>query len=40
MGVAEIQKMSPSKTGIPIGLMRSRLTNQQVGIVLAVRAWS
>ena len=47
MGVAEIQKMSPSLGDVivvtdspPIGLMRSRLTNQQVGIVLAVRAWS
>ena len=28
-------EMSP-----PIGLMRSQLTNHQVGIVLAVRAWS
>ena len=24
----------------PIGLMRSKLTNHQLGIVLAVRAWS
>ena len=46
-GVAEIQKMSPSTTDIivvtnspPIGLMRSQLTNHQIGIVLAVRAWS
>ena len=36
MGVAEIQKMSPSTTPT-IGLMRSQLTNRQVGIVLA---WS
>ena len=43
MGVAEIQKMSPSTTGDvivvtnspPIGFMRSQLTNHQVGIVLA-----
>ena len=48
-GVAEIQKMSPSTTGRsycchynspPIGLMRSQLTNHQVGIVLDVQAWS
>ena len=50
-GVAEIQKMSPSTTGRcydvivvtnspPIGLMRSQLTNHQVGIILDVQAWS
>ena len=49
-GVAEIQKMSPSTTGRcyccdvvtnspPIVLMRSELTNHQVVIVLAIRAW-
>ena len=48
MGVAEIQKMSPSTAGRllsltnspPIGHMRSQLTNHQVGIVLDVQAWS
>ena len=44
-GVAEVQKMSPStidnwETSPPIGLMRSQLTNHQVGIVLATWAWS
>ena len=37
-GVAEIQKMSPSTP--PIGLVRSQLTNHQIGIVLDVQAWS
>ena len=41
MGVAEIQKMSPSITNSPpIGQMRSQLTNHQVGIVLDVQVWS
>ena len=48
--IAEVQKMSPSTTGrcycchklssYSIGLMRSQLTNHQVGIVLDVQAWS
>ena len=40
-GVAEIQIMSPSTTVTthPIGLVRSQLTNHQVEIVFAVRAW-
>ena len=47
-GVAEIQKMSPPTTedvivvanSPPIGLMRCKLTNHHLGIVLDVRAWS
>ena len=38
-GVAEIKKMSPSTTGRCYSLMRSQLTNHQLGIILDVQVW-
>ena len=39
-GDAELQKMSPPTTGRCYSLMRSQLTNHQVGVVLDVQVWS